>query len=324
MSRHQFNTLLTAALFIANLALSSLPAFAEVTRQDNGNIAKELQTPVYFWQDNSHKPTAIVLAIHGLALHGTVFDSMARHLAARHMIVAAPDLRGYGKWCQRDKPKNAEYKESEVDLLALAKKLRARYRNLPLFVAGESLGASLAIKMAAKHPDIIDGLILSAPAVRHQHHVPLRTIADATRVLTNPTYKVDVSGFIRYYYSEDPAVNTEELNDPLIRKNMSLGELLASCRVISSAAYCIDQIPANMPILIMQGKKDRMVKLSSVDELEHKLKSTNQTVRWFPERGHILLETAHVGPDTLEAVTSWLETHCVMRTAEGASVALAR
>lgn len=324
MLRHKIKSLLAVTLLIANLALLSAPAFCEVTRQDNGAIARELHTPVYVWQDSGKKPKAIVLAIHGLALHASVFDSTARHLAAHQMIVAAPDLRGYGKWCQKDKVKGAAYKESEADILALAKKLRARYRNVPLFLVGESLGGSLAIKLAASHADLIDGLILSAPAVRHQHHVPLRTIADATLVLTNPSHRVDVSGFIRNYYSEDPAISEEELNDPLTRTNMSLGELLASCRVISSAADRIGEIPADMPVLIMQGKKDRMLKLSSIDELEHKLKSTNQTVRWFPERGHILLETAHVRPDTLEAITSWLETHCTMRTVEGASVALAR
>ncbi len=135
-------TILTAAAITANLAGFGLSAIAETSRQDDGPIASALNTPVYVWQDAEKEPQAIVLIIHGLAMHGKVFDSCARHLALRGMIVAAPDLRGCGKWYHNRKSATFDFRESEDDIVALAKKLKETYRALPLFLAGESLGGS--------------------------------------------------------------------------------------------------------------------------------------------------------------------------------------
>jgi len=39
------------------------------------------------------------------------------------------------------------------------------------------------------------------------------------------------------------------------------------------------------------------------------LKANDQQVRWFDERGHILIETAHIRPDTMQAIVGWLNVH---------------
>src|SRR5262249_17369467 len=152
---------------------------------------------------------------------------------------------------------------------------------------GESLGGALALRLAAQRPDLVDGLILSAPAIKHRHQIPLTTIADGFRVLANPFHKVDMKGYLENYFSEDPAIGKEEVSDPLVRKNLNLGEIISSCHLLGSSAACISAIPADMPVLMLQGKKDRMVKLSSVKLLQTRLKTQKQTVAWFPERGHI-------------------------------------
>jgi len=39
------------------------------------------------------------------------------------------------------------------------------------------------------------------------------------------------------------------------------------------------------------------------------LKSTDETVKWFVGRGHLLLETPYVLPETVETVSGWLLQH---------------
>ncbi len=303
-------------LGIIGTALGCTPAFAEVNRIDQGQISIELNLPVYEWKDSNSKPKAIVMAIHGLTMHGTVYDTWARKLAAEHIVVAAPDLRGYGQWYASGELKSVQYKESEKDLVALAQSLRSRYRGIPLFVAGESLGGTMAVRLAAQHPELVDGLILSAPALRHYHRIPLATLADLCKVVVNPAHKVDISAYLKHYFSDDPEVSAEGIADPLIRKNLNVREIVSSCNEMDGSADFISAIPADMPVLILQGEKDQMVKLESVGLLESKLRTKNQTVCWFPERGHILLETAYVRPETVDAVDSWIAHNCTMRTVD--------
>jgi esterase/lipase len=64
-----------------------------------------------------------------------------------------------------------------------------------------------------------------------------------------------------------------------------------------------------MPVLVIQGSKDRMVCSNAVMLLLQKMHSQDQTVRWFSDRGHLLLETSYVRPETLDTLNDWLDGH---------------
>jgi acylglycerol lipase len=299
---------------------SNLPAQADVVREDI-SAGQASQLPVYCWRERSGRPRGIILAIHGLAMHGTAYDAWGKRLAADGYMVVAPDLRGCGRWQQKDRCACIAYDATENDLAALAKTMRSRYKNVPLLLAGESLGGTLALRLAAKRPELVDGLILSAPALKHHHHWQWKTAADAILSLVDPRHRIDVTPYIRNYYSEDPHICTEEHDDPLMRTDLSIGELLSSYRVIASTPSRIDAIPADMPILIMQGQNDQMVKHVSIDLLCQRLRSKNTSVKVFPGRGHILLETAFLRSETLETVKTWLQDNCRLRQTDNAKVA---
>lgn len=300
-------------LLLAALAAGFEPAWAKVVQKDNDVVAVKSQLPVYVWHDTRVKPKAVVLAIHGLTMHGKVFDVTARHLAAEKFLVAAPDLRGYGSWVKKDARCTTEYGAAEKDLVEVAKALREAYPGIPLFVAGESLGGTAALRLAAHHAELVDGMILSAPALRYRSHFGLRGVLQVAMLATNPRRRIDTSKYVRYF-SNDQVIREEELADPLRKNRMGLGELISSCVYMSNSARCVDEVPDDMPVLIMQGERDEMVKRQAVELLEKKLRTSKRSVCWLEGKGHILLETAHVDKKTLSTVTSWLRANCKMRT----------
>lgn len=306
MSRTFFQ-LIIFNLLVATLCAGFQPAFAN-------------DVPVYVWHDSHVRPKAIVLAIHGLTMHGKTFEATAKHLSKQKFLVAAPDLRGYGSWYKKDERCSAEYSAIEKDLVQIAESLRARYSGAPLFVAGESLGGTAAIRLAAHHPELVDGMILSAPALRYRSHFGLRGVVQIAMLATNPARRIDTTHYVQYF-SNDQRIKQEELSDPLRKKRMGLGELIASCLFMSNSVGCIDAIPVDMPVLIMQGSEDQMVKTDSIKLLERRLKSDNRTICWLPRHGHILLETAHVDRETLDTVSSWLQENCETRTARATAMA---
>ncbi len=160
------------------LTISASPAKADTTRTDYP--AKLFApAPTSIWLDPAAKPKAVAIAMHGLVMHGGTYDTLARQLVKQGFVVAAPDMRGYGHWLsQKDNGQNKaddskdgfeiSYDDSYADLAALAKKLKGQYPDLPLFLIGESLGAAMSLRLAATEPDVVDGLVLSSPAIKRQ------------------------------------------------------------------------------------------------------------------------------------------------------------
>jgi pimeloyl-ACP methyl ester carboxylesterase len=94
-----------------------------------------------------------VVAIHGLTANHTCWGPLAEDLPAGHRLIAY-DLRGRG---DSDKPA-AGYSlaHHDADLLALLDRLGL---GRPV-IAGHSLGAAIAVRFAAHHPDRVARLVL--------------------------------------------------------------------------------------------------------------------------------------------------------------------
>jgi acylglycerol lipase len=341
------------ASLVAGLTVCALgsPALAEVERDDSPQLEGLNHRRVYEWKDTELKPKAVAIAVHGLVLHGGVYDKLARELAGQGFVVVAPDLRGYGRWCpdQKSKPRNPEqqqldnatvipldgilpeepieqscssckstltkssagisYEKSYHDLKDLVKAVRNHYPALPLYVIGESLGAGMALHLASDMPQSIDGIVLSSPAIKRRVYMEPRMVMDLTVMMLSPSKTVDVSPYIRRFASEDPQVADTALQDPLVRKKMKMVDLLKTSQLIKGNIRFASKIPEDMPVLIIQGDRDRMLKSNGVVTLLSQLRSSDQTVRWFPGKGHLLLETPHIMPETIETVSLWLENH---------------
>ena len=127
--------------------------------------------------------------------------------------------------------------------------------------------------------------------------------------MTNPLRAFNLTPFIRRFASEDPRIVQGALDDPLVRKSMTAMDLWHTVRVIKPALGYALKVPKTMPVLIIQGNNDRMLRSNGVALLLAHLHSTDETVRWFAGRGHLLLETAYVQPDTLSIVADWLKEH---------------
>src|SRR5205085_1729330 len=92
-------------------------------------------------------------------------------------------------------------------------------------------------------------------------------------------------------------------------KKLTVFDLLATSRLIKSNIKHAERIPEDMPVLVIQGDRDRMLNSNGVVVLLNHLKSRDQTVKWFPGKGHLLIETPHIQPATMETISSWLSEH---------------
>lgn len=325
-SRPDFVYLCSAVLICCGIFFAA-PVSAQVVRNDSAVLDGQSYPYVYKWSNATLKPKAVVVAIHGLIMHGLIFDALATHLAEQGIVVLAPDLRGHGRWCQGNGKKGNQapalvaYGQSQEDLLAIVAAAKADYPNVPLYCLGESLGAAIALYAAGENPACVDGLILSSPAVKHRVHITHEMFEDVAKQLTNPVYRqVNMVPYIKKFASNDPRIVDEYVKDPLVRKRLTPWDLIKSAHSIRPTLKYASKIHANVPVLVIQGSKDEMLHSKAVINLVSHLNSEDQTVKWFKNHGHVMLETAFVQPDVMQAVDRWLNDH-ISTTTVAAKVA---
>lgn len=300
-------------LFVACLAGSvalAVAASAEVTRSDEGALAALSPLPLTEWRDDAVKPQGVIVMIHGVTLHAGVFDVSARALALRGFVIVAPDLRGFGRWQQRRELRQDErcvnYSRSQKEVIGLIEKVRKLHPGLPVYVVGESLGANMAVGLAAARPDLVDGLVLSSPCITRHIFLFAGMVVDVFRSLPAGNGQLSMKSYIRSRLSDDPKIVEGYQQDPAIRKTLSLRELIQSRFALKRGYLAAKEVSAQLPVLIMQGTADRLFKPHGVYALVGRLSSVDESVKWFEGRGHLLLETDYVAPEVLNTMTDWL------------------
>ncbi|MBZ0187917.1 MAG: lysophospholipase, partial [Candidatus Obscuribacterales bacterium] len=202
-----------------------------------------------------------------------------------------------------------KYKEAYQDLWQLTVAVRSRYPSLPLYIIGESLGAGMALRLASDMPDSVDGIVLSSPAIKGRLFISARVVLDTMVVMCYPKREVDLKPYIRQLASESPEVSDSAVTDPLVRKRLTVWDLFRTARLIRGNIKHARTVPATMPVLIIQGDRDRMINSNGVAVLIENLKCTDQTVKWLPGKGHLLLETPLIEDETRNTVTEWILEH---------------
>ncbi|HVI91016.1 MAG TPA: alpha/beta fold hydrolase [Dongiaceae bacterium] len=133
------------------------------------HTADGIDLPLREWlpRDDSLKVTeikAVILAIHGFNDYSKGMTNPAEGMVRRGMAVYAYDQRGFGRTPQRGIWPGNE--RMIADLKLAVDLLHRKYPDKPLFILGESMGASVVIAAAAEKPPLqANGLILVSPAL---------------------------------------------------------------------------------------------------------------------------------------------------------------
>src|SRR5205085_5521124 len=129
-----------------------------------------LQLPLRHW--DAARPVAIIVALHGMSDYSEAFDLPGPWWAAHGISVYAYDQRGFGGAPNPGLWAGAPAMRNDLDDVVSA--LRAKYKGLPVYVLGESMGGAVVLTaLASPNPPRVDGVILVAPAVWSREDMPL-------------------------------------------------------------------------------------------------------------------------------------------------------
>ncbi len=246
--------------------------------------------------------------LHGFAEHAGRHEQALERLASRRIEVYSYDHRGHG----RSPGARAIVKRFSGlidDALAMCARVAAEQPGLPLFLMGASMGGLVAIRTAQRRPDGLAGVVAVAPALSIGGKEPaiVRALAPwiAKIVPSMPAAKLDVR-----VLSRDPAVGEAFLADPLTHK---AGVPVASAvAMIGAGAAALAEAPRwTLPLLLVQGDRDRIVSPSGASRFAVAAGGTDVTLRVVPGGFHEPFNDPG-GEALVDEVADWILTRAAV------------
>jgi len=269
-----------------------------------------LTLPVREWVNPLMPARGVVVMVHGTTQHSGSFEIFANHLSSLGFKVVAYDMRGHGRWYHNqksfDQGDHVNYSRSSQDLIVLLTHLRVKYPTLPLFCIGESIGGAVAVRAGSANPGIVDGLVLVSPGTKPCTFNPVMVAKDFVKGITHLDRLMDVTRYITRYSSDDNRVTKEMVTDPLSRTELTGKEVLQTGYFISTTPKFAGRIAKHISVLIIQGEEDRIVSANTIKQIYKQLPSTNKSVVYLPECGHVLLGTSFLKPQVVSSISQWL------------------
>jgi acylglycerol lipase len=255
---------------------------------------------VYDLYEPDGEPRGVALVAHGVAEHAGRYGHVAALLTGLGLRVAIPDHRGHGRSGGK-RLVVRDLQEFDDDLETL--RARVAVDGLPTYLVGHSMGGCIALDYALDHQDVLAGLVLSAPAV-----VPGDDISPAlmrvAKVLGRWLPSMPGQKLSSASVSRDPAVVAAYDADPLVFHGaLTAGVGGAMLRAMESFPARLPSL--RLPLLVMTGSDDKLVKPEGAASVERLAGSTDKTLRTYTGLYHEIFNEPEQDV-VLEDLRAWL------------------
>jgi alpha-beta hydrolase superfamily lysophospholipase len=247
-----------------------------------------------------------VVVLHGVQSHGGWYHRLGRSLSSAGYVASFPDRRGSGA-NQQDRGHTPSARRLIRDLVEWLQTVRLEQPGLPIAVAGISWGGKLAVILAARHPELVDGLALICPGLHPRVGVTARErLKIAWAVMTNRKKRFPIPLSDPALFTDSPAGQAFIAADPLSLHEATAGLLAAS--------VLIDRLVARTPtrikqsVLLMQAGRDRIIDNERTLEFFKRLAASDTQVIEYAE-GHHTLEFDPDPDRYARDLIAWLDRH---------------
>jgi acylglycerol lipase len=255
------------------------------------------------WRPVSEEPRAVLIVVHGLRDHSTRYGELAEHLVGQGFAVHAFDLRGHGH-SEGVRVHIDSFEEYLTDLGLFLERVRQREPGRPVFLLGHSMGGAIVTLFTVEKKPGIQGVVLSAPALKPGADVSKALIA-TTKVIGGVLPNLKVLELDPKQFSRDPAVVKENETDPLIFQQggpaRTASRLLGALNTISER---MEEV--STPVLVMHGTADTVTDPEGSKALVKSARSTDKTLKLYHGLYHDLLHEPEKA-EVIGDVTQWLK-----------------
>ncbi len=313
---------LAMGLMVSSLIFTSVPCMASTpssnAKKQNGvyssSTAKKSTYTLPKWSVNievpfrswipKNEPREVLLCVHGLGFSSKSFAEFGRTMAARGFAVYAMDVRGFGAWMNRSGDDRVDFEACLSDVENAMHTLHNAYPRKPLFLIGESMGGAIVMRAASRNPQLVDGMVSSVPSSDRYAKLSSEIIIGA-HYLEDKDKPVDLKPEVIDRTTADPALRAKFEADPNNRMKLTPKELKQFNDFMkgnNDAAALIEK----MPVLMLAGFKDKLVKPEGTIELFNLLSTPDKMLMIIGDSEHLLLEENQLTPQLALLLSDWI------------------
>jgi len=278
---------------------------------DDAIVARDgMRLPLRRWDaegQESDKPRAVIVALHGMSDYSNAFDPPAKVWAKLGITTLAYDQRGFGRGDNVGLWAGAGVMRTDLDDAVSA--ARARYPGVPVFALGESMGGAVVLtaQASAKQP-AVDGLILIAPAVWSRGDMPLlyrTSLFLGAHLLPGMILSNTAAGRVVTITPSDNVPMLRALGrDPLFQKKTRTDTLFGLVNLMDEARTAPDNIKTAPPILFLYGANDQIIPAKPTEAVIATLGAKAKVTR-YDHGWHMLLRDLE-GESVARDVADWV------------------
>jgi alpha-beta hydrolase superfamily lysophospholipase len=237
---------------------------------------------------------AVVALVHGLAEYQGRYAHVVAALGAAGYDVHMVDLAGHGR--SGGFPGLVGGHDDWVDdVSALVDQARRNAGERPLFLIGHSLGALVSATYVARHPDSVEGLVLSGLAVL------------AGTALLAAMSDPSAPGLPPEAVSRDPEVVRTYAEDPLVFHDRVPPE--ANAAALAAAIEVNQSGPlVTVPVLMVHGGDDGIADVEGARELFAQLGSRDRELIVYDALYHEVMNEPEKDR-VISDIVGWLDRH---------------
>jgi len=245
---------------------------------------------------------------HGLGEHAGRYGNVVERLLPKGISVWAPDHRGHGR-SGGNRGHVVTFGQYLTDLRATVDLARKDIpAEMPCFLLGHSLGGLIALNFAQRHPDLVDGLVVSSPCLGMVIEVP--PVKKALGSLMSRIWPGLTMGneLDATRISRDPAVVSAYESDPLVHDRVSarfFTELIKAIESVNQQAVAL-----KVSVLMQVAGEDYLVNAEASKHFFDKLTLEDKTLHVYEGMYH---EIYNAPPAEKERVLDDLEAWLVER-----------
>ncbi|MCF8145742.1 MAG: lysophospholipase [Deltaproteobacteria bacterium] len=250
-------------------------------------------------------PKGILIVVHGLAEHSGRYMNLVDHFVPLGYAVYGMDHIGHGQ--SEGARVYVQRFEDYTGTLKIFRDMVGQWHpETPVFLVGHSMGGLISAVYLLEHQSEITGAVLTGPSVKVSDNTSPITVFFG-KMFSALIPKLGVIRLEAEGISRDPAVVAAYVNDPMVYSGKIparlAAELLKAMQRVSAEGAGI-----TLPVLIIQGGKDRLVDPSGARMLYEKITSRDKTIKIYDELYHeVFNEPEH--DQVLSFVEGWLASH---------------
>jgi len=253
----------------------------------------------------------ILICVQGLGGHGGYYEELAHQLTLGGTVVVALDLRGHGhsEGVRGDIDRFDRY---VMDVDVAVTWASVMWPDTPIFVLGESMGASIAIQyvtsgMYRTHQIPLAGIVFVSPVLSSAIHPTFGEVVHFIRSLLIAPKRPSIAVTGREELGcRDSAFNTLLRADPLFVRQVSARFLIMLTIWLWQSKHKARLI--NLPLLVLLGGKDYISRRSGTSAFLRRVPAREQRIVTFPQAYHCLLRDPDT-PDVVGVLNVWLTAH---------------